>query len=67
MVPHAGKKREDIENFINEGVFQVERLKEDGWITKIKYDDEVQRFSFKNFTEILGRENFEERFIFCHI
>ncbi|GMP33185.1 hypothetical protein CsSME_00006617 [Camellia sinensis var. sinensis] len=37
----TGKKREDIENFINEGVFQVERLKEDGWITNIKYDDEV--------------------------
>lgn len=37
----AGKKREDIENFINEGVYQVERLKEDGWITDIKYDDEV--------------------------
>ncbi|THF98565.1 hypothetical protein TEA_020108 [Camellia sinensis var. sinensis] len=37
----TGKKREDIENFINEGVFQVERLKEDGWITNIKYDDEI--------------------------
>ncbi|CAH9095715.1 unnamed protein product [Cuscuta epithymum] len=36
-----GKKREDVENFINEGVYQVERLKEDGWITDIKYDDEV--------------------------
>ncbi|KAA8541105.1 hypothetical protein F0562_025068 [Nyssa sinensis] len=36
-----GKNREEIENFINEGVYQVERLKEDGWITNIKYDDEV--------------------------
>ncbi|KAG7944360.1 hypothetical protein I3843_15G096900 [Carya illinoinensis] len=36
-----GKTREDLENFINEGVFQVERLKEEGWITKICYDDEV--------------------------
>lgn len=36
-----GKKREDIENFINEGVYQVERLKEEGWITNICYDDEV--------------------------
>ncbi|KAI3463800.1 hypothetical protein Pfo_020463 [Paulownia fortunei] len=36
-----GKKKEDIENFINEGVYEVERLKEDGWITDIKYDDEV--------------------------
>ncbi|XP_009346423.1 serine protease SPPA, chloroplastic [Pyrus x bretschneideri] len=36
-----GKKREDIENFINEGVYQVEKLKEEGWITNIQYDDEV--------------------------
>ncbi|XP_020226977.1 serine protease SPPA, chloroplastic [Cajanus cajan] len=36
-----GKKREDIENFINEGVYQVERLKEDGFISDIMYDDEV--------------------------
>ncbi|RVX14191.1 Serine protease SPPA, chloroplastic [Vitis vinifera] len=37
-----GKKREDTENFINEGVYQVEKLKEEGWITNINYDDEVQ-------------------------
>ncbi|KAF9591956.1 hypothetical protein IFM89_010403 [Coptis chinensis] len=36
-----GKKREEVENFINEGVYQVERLKEEGWITNIQYDDEV--------------------------
>ncbi|GER32893.1 protease [Striga asiatica] len=36
-----GKEKEDVENFINEGVFQVERLKQDGWITDMKYDDEV--------------------------
>ncbi|KAM7479781.1 hypothetical protein LguiA_027994 [Lonicera macranthoides] len=36
-----GKKKEDIESFINEGVYQIERLKKDGWITDIKYDDEV--------------------------
>ncbi|KAI3686590.1 hypothetical protein L1987_80270 [Smallanthus sonchifolius] len=36
-----GKKKEEIESFINEGVFQIEKLKEDGWITDIKYDDEV--------------------------
>ncbi|XP_050237574.1 serine protease SPPA, chloroplastic [Mercurialis annua] len=36
-----GKKREEIENFINEGVYKVERLKEEGLITNIKYDDEV--------------------------
>ncbi|KAL8134907.1 hypothetical protein AgCh_009787 [Apium graveolens] len=36
-----GKTREDIENFVNEGVYEIDRLKEDGWITDIKYDDEV--------------------------
>ncbi|KAJ4972659.1 hypothetical protein NE237_005833 [Protea cynaroides] len=36
-----GKSREEIENFINEGVYQVERLKQEGWITDIHYDDEV--------------------------
>ncbi|KAL3824792.1 hypothetical protein ACJIZ3_020821 [Penstemon smallii] len=36
-----GKKKEDIDNFINEGVYEVERLKDDGWITDVKYDDEV--------------------------
>ncbi|XP_024170321.1 serine protease SPPA, chloroplastic isoform X1 [Rosa chinensis] len=36
-----GKKREDIEKFVNEGVYQVEKLKEEGWITNIQYDDEV--------------------------
>ncbi|XP_024976157.1 serine protease SPPA, chloroplastic-like [Cynara cardunculus var. scolymus] len=36
-----GMKKEEIEHFINEGVYQVEKLKEDGWITDIKYDDEV--------------------------
>ncbi|XP_051114898.1 serine protease SPPA, chloroplastic isoform X2 [Andrographis paniculata] len=36
-----GKKKEDIEKFINEGVYEVDRLKEDGWITDIKYEDEV--------------------------
>ncbi|XP_054791272.1 serine protease SPPA, chloroplastic-like [Prosopis cineraria] len=36
-----GKKREDIENFINEGVYQVDKLKEEGFVTDIIYDDEV--------------------------
>lgn len=39
---HAGKKKEDVESFINEGVYMVERLKEEGWITDTKYDDEVK-------------------------
>lgn len=42
----TGKKKEDIENFINEGVYQIEKLKADGWITDIKYDDEV--YTWKN-------------------
>ncbi|KAI3686584.1 hypothetical protein L1987_80264 [Smallanthus sonchifolius] len=37
-----GKRKEEIEGFINEGVYQIEKLKEDGWITDIKYDDEVR-------------------------
>ncbi|CAI9113400.1 OLC1v1013996C1 [Oldenlandia corymbosa var. corymbosa] len=37
-----GKGKEDIEKFLNEGAYKVERLKEDGWITDIKYDDEVR-------------------------
>ncbi|XP_076922095.1 serine protease SPPA, chloroplastic-like [Bidens hawaiensis] len=36
-----GKSKEEIESFINEGVYQIEKLKEDGWITDIKYDDEI--------------------------
>lgn len=41
----VGKKKEDIENFVNEGVYEVERLKEGCWITDIKYDDEVNYLS----------------------
>jgi protease IV len=37
-----GKKKEEIEEFINSGVYQVARLKEEGWITDLLYDDEVQ-------------------------
>ncbi|XP_074579698.1 serine protease SPPA, chloroplastic-like isoform X1 [Curcuma longa] len=36
-----GKRREEIENILNSGVYQVEKLKEEGWITNIMYDDEV--------------------------
>ncbi|KAG6481123.1 hypothetical protein ZIOFF_057716 [Zingiber officinale] len=36
-----GKRREEIENFLNSGVYQVEKLKEEGWITNIMYDDEA--------------------------
>ncbi|XP_057770568.1 serine protease SPPA, chloroplastic-like isoform X2 [Salvia miltiorrhiza] len=36
-----GKQKGDIENFINEGSHQVERMKKEGLITDIKYEDEV--------------------------
>ncbi|CAL0327598.1 unnamed protein product [Lupinus luteus] len=36
-----GKSKEDIENFINEGIYQVDKLKEEGFISNIIYDDEV--------------------------
>ncbi|KAK1268512.1 hypothetical protein QJS04_geneDACA006755 [Acorus gramineus] len=36
-----GKKREEIEEFLNSGVYQIERLKEEGWLTNLQYDDEV--------------------------
>ncbi|XP_062222122.1 serine protease SPPA, chloroplastic isoform X2 [Phragmites australis] len=36
-----GKKKEEIEEFINSGVYQVARLKKEGWITDLLYDDEV--------------------------
>ncbi|XP_027344925.1 serine protease SPPA, chloroplastic-like isoform X2 [Abrus precatorius] len=36
-----GKRKEDIVNFINEGVYQVDKLKEEGLISNIVYDDEV--------------------------
>ncbi|GAB2209617.1 hypothetical protein Droror1_Dr00026835 [Drosera rotundifolia] len=36
-----GKTREEVETFINEGVYKVERLREEGFITDIKYEDEV--------------------------
>jgi protease-4 len=30
-----------VENLLDEGIFEIERLKEGGWITDIKYNDEV--------------------------
>lgn len=36
-----GKRKEDIERFINDGIYKVERLKEEGFITNVLYDDEV--------------------------
>ncbi|CAA6659671.1 unnamed protein product [Spirodela intermedia] len=36
-----GKSREEIIDFLDSGVYQVERMKEEGWITNIVYDDEI--------------------------
>ncbi|KAK7354355.1 hypothetical protein VNO80_19815 [Phaseolus coccineus] len=36
-----GKSREDIEKLINEGVYRVDKLKEEGLISNIIYDDEI--------------------------
>ncbi|CAN0916905.1 Serine protease SPPA, chloroplastic [Linum grandiflorum] len=37
----TGKTREELESFINEGVYEMERVKEVGLITDILYEDEV--------------------------
>ena len=37
----AGKTKEDIEALLDAGIFEIEKLKEGGWITDIKYFDEV--------------------------
>ncbi|XP_073010408.1 serine protease SPPA, chloroplastic [Typha latifolia] len=57
-----GKRREEIEEFINSGVYQVERLKEEGWITNILYDDEVtsmlkERLGQKDKKDLLKVDN----------
>lgn len=59
-----GKTREDLENFINEGVYKVERLKEEGWITNILYDDEVQILLL--FAYNLGLDVLWERINICY-
>ncbi|XP_009415541.2 serine protease SPPA, chloroplastic isoform X1 [Musa acuminata AAA Group] len=48
-----GKRREEIEDFLNSGIYQVEKLKEEGWITNVMYDDEVMSM----LKERLGQKN----------
>eukprot|EP00252_Welwitschia_mirabilis_P014721 TRINITY_DN3254_c0_g1_i1.p1 TRINITY_DN3254_c0_g1~~TRINITY_DN3254_c0_g1_i1.p1 ORF type:complete len:707 (-),score=128.67 TRINITY_DN3254_c0_g1_i1:275-2395(-) len=36
-----GKTKESIEEVVDKGVYKVETLKQEGWLTNIKYDDEV--------------------------
>lgn len=38
-----GMKKEGVENILDEGIFEVERLKQAGLITDIKYEDEVDK------------------------
>ncbi|KAL2610043.1 hypothetical protein R1flu_028616 [Riccia fluitans] len=36
-----GKSIKDVEDLLDAGVFKLEKLKEGGWITDIKYEDEI--------------------------
>ncbi|XP_078432953.1 signal peptide peptidase [Wolffia australiana] len=44
-----GKKREEIVAFLDSGVYQAERLKEEGWVTNLLYDDEITSMLKKKF------------------
>ena len=35
-----GKKREEVENLVNEGVYQVDKLKNEGFISSLVHDDD---------------------------
>ncbi|KAJ0585852.1 putative peptidase S49 [Helianthus annuus] len=68
------KSKEEIDSFINEGVYQIDKLKEDGWITDIKYDDEVYNYMNKKHARlpILGVDHnsssiFETIFCIYHL
>jgi protease-4 len=37
----AGKSAADVEALLDKGIYSMEKLKEGGWITDIKYADEV--------------------------
>ncbi len=37
----AGKSTADVEALLDKGIYSMEKLKEGGWITDIKYADEV--------------------------
>lgn len=37
----AGKSTVDVEALLDKGIYSMEKLKEGGWITDIKYADEV--------------------------
>lgn len=51
-----GKTKENIEIFLNEGIYKVERLKQEGWITDIKYDDEVTTMLKERLGQKLDKE-----------
>ncbi|CAI0544039.1 unnamed protein product [Linum tenue] len=37
----TGKRRDEVEKFVNEGVYDMDRLKEAGLLTDVLYEDEV--------------------------
>jgi protease-4 len=38
----AGKSTADVEALLDKGIYSMEKLKEGGWITDIKYADEIE-------------------------
>jgi protease-4 len=42
MALFSGKEKAEVEALINEGVYEMETLKAGGWITDIKYADEIE-------------------------
>jgi hypothetical protein len=50
--PLAGKSTADVEALLDKGIYSMEKLKEGGWITDIKYADEVSHL-MKPFTLVL--------------
>lgn len=53
---YLGKTKENIEILLNEGIYKVERLKKEGWITDIKYDDEVTTMLKERLGQKLDKE-----------
>lgn len=43
----SGKNEQDVSRLINDAVFEMNKLKEEGWITDIKYIDEVEEMISK--------------------
>ncbi|CAM6084639.1 unnamed protein product [Calypogeia fissa] len=37
-----GKTKQEVEELLNAGIFELPKLKEGGWVTDLKYEDEVE-------------------------